>query len=353
MRSGPSADCGHPESDTTSGLVAYLDGKPAGWCAVESRTAYRRLPSTRVPWAGRGPGCGLWSASYTHTISGQIERERITVRHWLLDSDASIRWQVMRDLTDEPTKAAAAERTRVAREGWGARLLLLQADDGQWGGGAYSPKWTSTTYTLLLLRHLGLDPTSSQSRHAVDKVRQNVVMGRAQWPFFEYRGETCITGMCLALAAYFRVAGEASDRVVDWILDEQLTDGGWNCDTMNGSVRASFNTTISVLEGLLEYERAGGNNGSVAEARSRAHEYLLERRMFRSLRSGEVVNPRWKLFSVPAPMSLRRPAGPRLLPVLVLGDHPLQATDLTLDPGQPPEIVVLVDLVSAHIRPIP
>lgn len=205
----------------------------------------------------------------------------------------------MRDLTNEPAEVVTAERSRVATEGWGARLLSLQADDGQWGGGAYGPKWTSTTYTLLLLRHFGLDPTSRQSRAAVEKIRQSVVMGRAQWPFFEYRGETCITGMCLALSAYFEVAGEGSDQVVDWLLDEQLADGGWNCDTVNGSVRSSFNTTISALEGLLEYERAGARNGSVADARSRAHEYLLERRMFRSRATGEVVNPRWKLFSFP------------------------------------------------------
>ncbi|HEU4749876.1 MAG TPA: hypothetical protein VFT54_02340, partial [Acidimicrobiia bacterium] len=190
----------------------------------------------------------------------------------------------MRDLTDEPDAVVASERSRVATEGWGVHLLSLQADDGQWGGGAYSPKWTSTTYTLLLLRHLGLDPTSRRARTAVEKTRQHVMMGRANWPFFEYRGETCITGMCLALAGYFRVAGEGSDQVVDWLLDQQLADGGWNCDTAGGSVRSSFNTTISVLEGLLEYERAaGGKNGSVAQARNRAHEYLLERRLFRSL----------------------------------------------------------------------
>ncbi|MGH8928994.1 MAG: hypothetical protein ACRDWH_11625 [Acidimicrobiia bacterium] len=205
----------------------------------------------------------------------------------------------MRDLTDEPADVVAATQSQVATEGWGARLLSLQADEGQWGGGAYSPKWTSTTYTLLLLRHLGLDPTSRQSQQAVKKVRQKVVMGRAQWPFFEYRGETCITGMCLALAAYFGVAGEGSDRVVDWLLDEQLADGGWNCDTVGGSVRSSFNTTISVLEGLLEYERAVGTNGSIAGARNRSHQYLLERRMLRSLTTGEVVNPRWKLLSFP------------------------------------------------------
>jgi hypothetical protein len=204
----------------------------------------------------------------------------------------------MRDLTDEPADRVASERALVAFEGWGARLLALQAVDGQWGGGAYSPKWTSTTYTLLLLRHLGLDPTSDPARTATGRVREGVVMGRMAWPFFVYRGETCITGMCLALAAYFGEAGEGSDQVVDWLLSEQLGDGGWNCAVP--SKRSSFNTTISVLEGLFEYESArGGRVGAVSAARARAHEYLLERRMFRSLRTGEVVNSRWKLFSFP------------------------------------------------------
>jgi hypothetical protein len=227
-----------------------------------------------------------------------MKRPDPAVIDWLMDTDPSIRWQVLRDLNNGPPGAVAAERARVAEEGWGALLLSLQAEDGQWGGGAYSPKWISTTYTLLLLRHLGIDPTDPRVRKAAVKVRERVVMGRAQWPFFQYRGETCITGMCLALAAYFG-ADEESDQVMEWLLSEQLADGGWNCASAGGSVRSSFNTTISVLEGLLEYERQSSGNGAVPEASRRGQEYLLERRMFRSLRTGEVVNPRWKLFSFP------------------------------------------------------
>jgi hypothetical protein len=214
---------------------------------------------------------------------------------WLLDSDPSIRWQVMRHLLDEPADVVAAERARVATEGWGKRLLDLQTDDGQWGGGDYSPKWTSTTYTLLLLRHLGIDPATPQAQRAVERVRESIVLGAAKWPFFAYRGETCITGMMLSLAAYF---DEVDDTVIDWLLDEQLGDGGWNCQTVHGSTRSSFNTTISVLEGLLEYERGDGGAG-VAEARRRGEEYLLERRLMRSLSSREVIDQRWTLFSFP------------------------------------------------------
>jgi len=217
---------------------------------------------------------------------------------WLLEGDPAIRWQVMHDLTDTPADEISRERVRVSTEGWGARILSLQADNGHWGGGIYSPKWISTTYTLLLLRHFGIDPASRECQAAIDRVRARVTW-RGSRPFFEYRGETCVTGMVLALSAYFVAAG-GSDEVVDYLLGEQLDDGGWNCDTARGSVRSSFNTTISVLEGLLEYERARGvADPAIDGARTRAHEYLLERHLLRFLSTGEIINPRWKLFSFP------------------------------------------------------
>ncbi|MFP3914787.1 MAG: hypothetical protein ACLFWM_07920 [Actinomycetota bacterium] len=222
------------------------------------------------------------------------------VAEWLLEGDPAIRWQTMRDVLDRPAGEVDDERSRVAHTGWGSRLLALQDPGGQWGGGSYSPKWTSTTYTLLLLRDLGVDPSSPPVREAVSRVESGVVMGRERQPLLTYRGETCITGMCLALAAYFRPHRGATDGVVEWLLGEQLDDGGWNCQTVHGSTRSSFNTTILVLEGLLEYQQCiDGLDGDVATARQRGVEYLLERRLFRSLSRGEVVDPRWRLFSFP------------------------------------------------------
>jgi hypothetical protein len=215
---------------------------------------------------------------------------------WLLDSDPAIRWQVMRDLTDASADEVKAERARVASEGWGARILALQADDGRWGGGAYSPKWISTTSTLLLLRHLGPDPEDERVRAAIDRVRDRVVMGGNNWRFFDYSTEVCITGMALALGSYFLDDAESMPQP-EILLEKQKKDGGWNCEV--GSKRSSFHTTISVLEGLLEYESAVGGSPRVAEARARAHEYLLERRLMYSLRTGELVNPRWLLMSFP------------------------------------------------------
>lgn len=215
---------------------------------------------------------------------------------WLLDSDPSIRWQVMRDLLDAPEAEVAKERSRVAAEGWGRRLLDLQAKDGNWGGGSYTPKWISTTYTLLLLRHLGIDPADDRVRAATDLVRDRVVLGNGKHPFFEYNFETCITGMSLALGSYFLENAEAQPQP-EAFLERQRSDGGWNCQV--GSSRSSFHTTINALEGLLEYETATGGDRALSNARERAHEYLLERRLMYSLTTGELVNRKWLLVSFP------------------------------------------------------
>ena len=225
------------------------------------------------------------------------------VINWLLDADPSIRWQVMRDLTDTPAEIVAAERSRVASEGWGPRLLDQQRPDGQWGDGVATPFWWSNMYTLLFLRDLGVDPTSARVREAIDLVRDNVTWG--PWfgdsPFFEGEVEPCINGRVVALGAYF---GARSDRLVDRLLSEQLADGGWNCEAERGSVRSSFHTTICVLEGLLAFETAFGATSTVTDARRRAQDYLLERRLLRRLSSGEIIKDRkggedWTQFAFP------------------------------------------------------
>jgi hypothetical protein len=217
---------------------------------------------------------------------------------WLLDADPSIRWQVMRDLTGTPAATVAAERSRVALEGWGARLLDQQRPDGQWGDGVATPFWWSNLYTLLFLRDLGLDPTSVRARTAVDLVRDNITWGPGfgDSPFFEGEVEPCINGRVVALGAYF---GERSDGLVDRLLTEQLADGGWNCEAECGSVRSSFHTTICVLEGLLAFEQAFGPAPTVTDARRRAQAYLLERRLLRRLSTGEIIEPAWTQFAFP------------------------------------------------------
>jgi hypothetical protein len=211
---------------------------------------------------------------------------------WLLESDPSIRWQVMRDLTDARADEIRAERARVATEGAGARLLALQAPDGRWGGAAWNRGWDSTMHVLWLLREMGLDPASDEARRAVSLVRDRVTWrgcGPRETednPFFAGEVEPCINGQVAAAGAYF---GQDVRGLVDRLLAEQLTDGGWNCETENGSRRSSFNTTICVLEALLEYEHTFGGSPAVTEARLRGQEYLLERRLFRRKSTGEAI----------------------------------------------------------------
>src|SRR4051794_19232247 len=210
---------------------------------------------------------------------------------WVLDSDPAIRWQVLRDLADAPDDVVAAERARVATEGWAARLLALRDRDGQWAGGACFPAqhtssdadgqpWTSTLHTLELLREFGLDPTSEQAVETIKLVRDNCTWEHAGQPFFSGEVEACINGRTVMLGAYF---GQDVDDVVDRLLGEQLDDGGWNCWTEHGSVRSSFHSTICVLEGLLAHERSNGPTTTGVAARRRGEEYLLTRGLFRRL----------------------------------------------------------------------
>jgi hypothetical protein len=213
---------------------------------------------------------------------------------WLLDSDPAIRWQVMRDLTGEAPNAIAVERSRVATEGWGAQLLARQSPAGDWGGGK---KWDLITlWSLVVLKDLGLDPASKEARKMIDRVDKRLVFKPLNnRPFLHGETEPCINGRILGIGTYFK---EPNDALASQLLGEQLEDGGWNCEAPK-SRRSSFHTTICVLEGLLEYERSGRKSAAVTKARKRAEDYLLERRMFRSLRAGEVINKRWLRFSYP------------------------------------------------------
>jgi hypothetical protein len=240
---------------------------------------------------------------------------------WLLHSDPAVHWQVMSDLTGEAPNTIAGERSRVATEGWGAQLLARQSPAGNFGAGPRG--WRNdlpkddrvllvALYSLTVLMDLGLDPASKQARKMIDRVDKQLVFKRIKnRPFLHGETEPCINGRILGIGAYFGSHlgsdfREANDALANQLLGEQLKDGGWNCEAPN-SQRSSFHTTICVLEGLLEYERAAPKSGRVpksvtkivTKARKRAENYLLERSMFRSLRTGEVIDKRWFRFSFP------------------------------------------------------
>ena len=223
----------------------------------------------------------------------------MSVIDWLLHSDPAIRWQAMRDLTDAPADQIAEERDRVATEGWGAQLLALRRKDGLWDSGTSDSEWTSLL-ALLMLRDMGLDPSSEQARSAIGGVSENATW-HSQGPWhgtsvFAGEVEPCINGRVTTLGAYF---GHDVTKIVGRLLGEQMADGGWNCEQENGSTRGSFHTTINVLEGLLDYARAPGRSADATTALERGNEYLLERRMLRRLSNGELIDAAFTRFSFP------------------------------------------------------
>jgi len=233
-----------------------------------------------------------------------------SVIDWLLDSDPSIRWQVMRDLLDAPESEWRAERANVETAGWGARLLSHEDEDGQWAGGAFLPSdftarewqeigqpWTATTFTLSQLREFGLDPASDRAERAVELIGTSSRWDHAGQPYWEGEVEECINGRTVADGAYF---GVDVSSIVDRLVGERLDDGGWNCERANGSVRSSFASTINVLEGLLEYERATGGTSESQAARKSGEEYLRERNLFRRLSTGEPADERFLSFLHPS-----------------------------------------------------
>ncbi len=226
---------------------------------------------------------------------------------WLLEGDPSIRWQVQRDLLKlSPTKYEA-ERKKVAKEGWGKSLLVLQDADGRWGGGIYGPKFISTTYTMLTLRLLGLPPNNPQAKRACKLFLDAGFYTDGGINFFSYSlkySETCVTSMVLAMLAYFRYPDKRVHDVAAYVVSQQMADGGWNCESPKGATHSSFHTTISALEGLYEYECLfPEKKKGIGKVRARGHEFLLNHRLYKSHRTGKVFDakmttmpfpPRWK-----------------------------------------------------------
>lgn len=226
---------------------------------------------------------------------------------YLLAGDPAIRWQTLRDLTDASDAAVGAERARVAREGWGARLLSLQADDGRWDAGTYRPgwahedrpffdAWTATHFSLQQLADFGVDPADEAVRAAITRVRDDVTWEHEGQRYFDGEVEPCVNGVALGVAAYF---GQDGAPIADTLLAGQLADGGWNCWDEDGTSPSSFHSTICAIEGLWAFEGAGGGSDAVTAARLRAEEYLLERSLLRRKSDGELIDPRFAMPSYP------------------------------------------------------
>lgn len=223
--------------------------------------------------------------------------------NWLLEGDPAIRYQVMRDLTDANETEITTERKKISQQGWGAKLLSFQDPKGTWSNALYSPKWISTTYSMLLLRRLGMEPNEQTGKACHILMEKGFYKdgGINLFPNWSF-SETCVTALVLAILTFFGVRNERLHRVAEFLLEEQMKDGGWNCLTYKGATHGSFHTTLMALEGLLEYEKAFPQHPQcrdTAASREKGLEFLLIHRLFRSHRTGEIVSPRMLRFPFP------------------------------------------------------
>lgn len=225
-----------------------------------------------------------------------------TVITWLLQGDPAIRWQTQRDLSGEQKEQWEMEKAKVAKEGWGARLLSHQDDEGTWGGGLYSPKWISTTYTLLLLRRLGLPQDNQQALRGCQIMLDRGYHSDGGINFSPSRthSETCVTGMVLSILSYFRMQDARLHDLAEHLYGRQMGDDGWNCESYNGAIHSSVHTTLSVLEGLWEYKKTFPEASAlVREKRVEGVEFLLRHRLYKSHQTGEIFDHRMTRFSFP------------------------------------------------------
>jgi hypothetical protein len=222
------------------------------------------------------------------------------VLDWLVAGDPAVRWQTERDLLGHAPAIWEKTRARIGHSGWGRRLLDVQDAGGTWGGGLYSPKWISTTYTLLLLRRFGLPPSNNGAITGCRRLLDDATWtngGVSYWSGSDL-AERCVNGMVLSLVSYFDVGDPRADSIAELLRSAVMPDGGWNCRDYQGATHSSFHTTISVLEGLTQWQRRTGRTDA-DDAIAHAHEFMLDHRMYRSHRTGDVINDAWASFHFP------------------------------------------------------
>jgi hypothetical protein len=273
---------------------------------------------------------------------------------WLLDSDPALRWQVERDLVGRPPEVWEATRAQTSAEGFGARLLAHQDSDGQWAGGAFFPAdfdfdgpeaaegagqpWTATTWTLNSLREWGVDSVVLRERRTVELLAEHSRWEYEDLPYWSGEVDCCINAWTVANGVWL---GADITGIVDWFLEHRLSDGGWNCDWVEGSTRSSFHSTLNSLKGLLAYDAATGGTEETRAARRSGQEYLLQRGLFRRLSTGEPVGPWIDQFAYPFRWSYN---------VLNAADYFRQASLLDSS-GADPRMADAIELIRAARQP--
>jgi hypothetical protein len=221
---------------------------------------------------------------------------------WLLEGDVSIQYQVHRDLlaTEKPHL-----RDRIATEGWGTQFLSFRKKEGHWGQRFYQPKWISTHYTILDLKNLAISQNNNEIRQSISQVIQKLKgPDGGIFPIgTEKKSDICVNGMFLNYASYFGTEEDKLKSIVDFLLSEHMKDGGFNCNSNNiGAIHSSLHSTISVLEGILEYAKNGYGYRleELQEAEDDSRTFILQHRLFRSDRTGDIIDKKMLLLSYPS-----------------------------------------------------
>ncbi|MHA2239785.1 MAG: hypothetical protein ACXAB2_15700 [Candidatus Hodarchaeales archaeon] len=232
-----------------------------------------------------------------------FNRQDESVIEWLLEGDPAIRWQTMRDLSRSPREDIIKERSKIEIEGWGKKLMEFQDPAGTWNNSFYSPKWTSTTYTLLLLRRLGINPLNERCKLGCQILLTNGLLDDGGINYTKAkrkRSETCITGLVFGILSYFKINDERMDMIFEYLIENQMKDGGWNCRFPQEATHASFHTTLMVLEALYEYQESFSKKSSEIQLmQKQAHEFLLQHELYKSHRTGETVSTKMTMLSFP------------------------------------------------------
>lgn len=237
-----------------------------------------------------------WMDRETHRHHAERAGEKMNVIEWLLEGDLNLQYLTAKYLLDQPLDHGTG--------GYIDRYLDLYDEEFQgWGGGIYSPKWISSTYTLLELKYLEIQPDHPFYQAATRKTLDGLWPDKG-WTNRSRYQDLCVAAMVLSLVCYGRIRDERTEEIIDFILAHQMGDGGWNCawdSSIHSSTVGSVHTTMSVLEALADYETFG-YTCRLPDAqlkRVQGEEYLLSRRLVRSLRTGEIIHPDLVTFHYP------------------------------------------------------
>jgi hypothetical protein len=227
---------------------------------------------------------------------------REDIINWLLSGDVSVQYQTRRDLLNSDQSLL---RERIAKEGWGARFLSFRRSDGHWGRAYYQPKWTSTHYTLLDLKNLAVSPLTQPVKSTIEMVLETEKGsdGGINPSATIKQSDVCMSGMFLNVASYFRTDEQPLQSVIDFILSQQLSDEGFNCQfNRSGAVHSSLHSTLSVIEGINEYARNGYTYrlSALQRAEQDSREFILRHRLFRSDHTGEIIDRKMLMLSYPS-----------------------------------------------------